>query len=299
MKITILKFTLLFLLVNYLSVLNGQYFGVDGTKWSYTAVRPGYPDKIITLESIGTEEVLGKTCNVIQRTNSSCETFGTQTTYIYYENDQVFWYNEEMDNFTVLYDFGAEVGDGWDIQIDDCTINVVIDSISYDSFNGEILKVLYPSQQISGFENYRIIERLGLEEFMFPDRGKIGCGPLCEGYRIIDPIRCYEDDQFNYHSIGSQQECFAISSTNYLVNNFDLSISPTISTSEFKVKINGEQGVLIDEISLYRLNGMEYQVYPSIESDTKFLSIPDRGLYIAVIKLNNQTIVTKKLIVLN
>lgn len=299
MRIIILKLTLLFTLVIYLSELKGQYFGNEGTKWSYTSTRPGHPDKIVTLESIGTVEILGITCNIIQRTNSSCETFGHSTNYIYYEDGQVFWYNEEMNNFTVLYDFNAEVGDSWDIHVDECIINVVIDSVSYDSFNGEILKVLYPNQQISGFEHSRIIDKIGIEEFMFPHKGFIGCGPLCEGYWIVDPIRCYEDNQFNYQSMGLQEDCFTLSTTNNLLENFDLIISPTISTSEFKIEISGNPGVQIDEISILDINGIEYQNYKLINNDSKHFMIPNSGIYFALVKLSNQTIITKKIIVVN
>ena len=299
MRIIFLKLTLLFTLVLYLSELKGQYFGVEGTKWSYTSIRPGNPDRIVTLESIGTEEILGITCNIIQKTNSSCETYGHDTNYIYYEDGQVFWYNEEMNNFTVLYDFNAEVGDSWDIHVDECIINVVIDSVSYDSFNGEILKVLYPNQLISGFENSRIIDKIGIEEFMFPHKGAIGCGPLCEGYWIVDPIRCYEDNQFNYQSIELQEDCFTLSTATNLIENFTLTISPTISTSEFKIKVNWDPGIKIDEISILDINGKEYQNHKLINNDYKHLMVPDRGVYFALVKLNNQTTITKKIIVVN
>ena len=292
-----LKFSVLIVFLIHLSEVKAQYFGQEGTQWSYTVVRPGTTDRIITLESIGTEEILGKTCNVIQKNGNSCETLGPTTNYIYYEEGQVFWYNDSINDFTTLYNFNAMPGDSWVIHLRDCIVNVNIDSVSYDTFNGETLKVLYPDQSITGYQNFRIIERLGLEEFLFPNPGAIGCAAACEGSMIVDPIRCYQDDQFNYQSIDLEEECFMLTNTTNLKDQFELKILPSISSGEFKVEIDGDQNVKIDEISLVDLNGIEIQNHKLVDDNFKILNVQTNGMYILLVKLNNQMIRAEKIIV--
>ena len=63
-----------------------QNFGEIGSIWTYKAVeefQPQNPDKIIILESIGVEEIGGQMCNVIQRTNGSCETAIDKINYVF------------------------------------------------------------------------------------------------------------------------------------------------------------------------------------------------------------------------
>lgn len=198
------------LLLSFNTVLNGQYFGEVGTKWSYKAISNADPDTLMIIESIGEQMILGKNCSILQGSDfTTCQSSIDEINYVYYEDGIVFWYNEMINDFTILYDFNAEAGDSWNIQIEDCTIPVEIESVNFEFFNGEQLKVLYPEPS-SIFGSSRIIERLGREDFLFPSKSSIDCGEACEGPQIVDGLRCYEDSMFNFQNVPYEELCFQI-----------------------------------------------------------------------------------------
>lgn len=121
---------------------------------------------------------------------------------MYESNDSVYFFHSQNNEFAMLYDFGATIGDIW--KIPNITSNfgfgsadttkLIVDSIGHIIVSGENLRVIYttqlnPTESDYGFGG-QIIERIGAL-IMFPS------------YSSCDPIpgilRCYEDSLINYH----------------------------------------------------------------------------------------------------
>lgn len=143
-----------------------------------------------------------KNCMILQKINpiNICESMGRKYEYIYESNDTVFWYNQDLNSFTILYNFASEAGDTWEISVRDCTFIVNVDSVNTMVLNNKNHKVLY----VSDLDNYftgKIIEGVGHTKSFFPKDIYWYChGVYCDS-DIIDGIRCFlQGDTLVFHS---------------------------------------------------------------------------------------------------
>ncbi len=138
----------------------------------------------------GVEEVQGHTCSVIDLYD-----------YVYEEDNIVYWYNQDNDAFTVLYDFNAEAGESWYCDIAECSFLVTVQSVDSVTWNNRT----YRTQYVAGcyadnldnvvFEG-RIIDGIGYEKGLFFNWGS--CGIICGA--DYEYMRCYlEDGELLYH----------------------------------------------------------------------------------------------------
>ena len=151
--------------------------------------------------------------------------------YVYEENGVVYWWNKTLGKFTVLYDFGAEVGDEWTIEVENETITTRVyeSEIQYiDGIPYKRLTIADPNDNFSG----SLLSNIGHQISFFPERlmtrGK--------GYRV-EGLRCYWLDG-NLILKTSNDDCDAIYSE--LHNGLD---EPT-GEAAFLVYPNPANGVL-------------------------------------------------------
>ena len=62
--------------------------------------------------------------------------------YIYERNKKVYWWNKTLEEFTVLYDFGAEEGDSWTITVGEHNIVVRVDEVEEYAYEGKPMRIL-------------------------------------------------------------------------------------------------------------------------------------------------------------
>ena len=105
--------------------------------------------------------------------------------YVYEKDGKVYWWNKELQVFTVLYDFGAEVGDEWEILVGSDSIATKV----YEIENYLIEGIPYKKMTIGDANNLfsgTLISTIGHLTSFFPEklmtRGK--------GYQV-DGLRCY------------------------------------------------------------------------------------------------------------
>ena len=123
--------------------------------------------------------------------------------YVYERDGKVYWWNKTLEEFTVLYDFGAEEGDSWTIKVgtESLTMHVdAVEEIEYEGRTYRMLRVSDPEDLFSG----NIVCSIGHLTSFFPERlMDNGDGLRVEG------LRCYwiEDNLvFKY----GDEDCDAI-----------------------------------------------------------------------------------------
>ena len=127
--------------------------------------------------------------------------------YIYEENNKVYWWNKTLGEFTTLYDFGAEVGDEWEIKVGTQTIPVHVDAaqtVTYKSQEYKMLSISDPDDIFTG----DIICGIGHLTSFFPEK------LMTKGYRV-ENIRCFwQDGELIYQN--GDQDCDEIYEQHHL-----------------------------------------------------------------------------------
>ena len=171
-----------------------HHFAPLGAEWYFQVWSQGPitepPFSYIRKTVSGVEEVQGHTCSVIDLYD-----------YVYEEDNIVYWYNQDNDAFTVLYDFNAEAGESWYCDITGCSFLVTVQSVDSVTWNNRT----YRTQYVAGcyadnLDNVvfagRIIDGIGYEKGLFFNWGS--CGIICGA--DYEYMRCYlEDGELLYH----------------------------------------------------------------------------------------------------
>lgn len=189
------KLTYRILIFVNLCVLNfhlkaqSKEFAPVGATWYYDW--PGWPMPTITyttLECLKDTVLLG--INTKQITNGH---------FVYENNKQVFLFQPQINDFTLLYDFNKNTGETWDVVtplwgIAD-TFTVIVDSVGVEIINSDTLKVQYirSLDMLWSFDG-KTIEFLGNEAYFFPQYG------LADPH--AGPLRCYMDIDYSYNPLG-------------------------------------------------------------------------------------------------
>ena len=127
--------------------------------------------------------------------------------YVFEENNKVYWWNKTLGEFTTLYDFGAEVGDEWEIKVGTQTIPVHVDAaqtVIYKSQEYKMLSISDPDDIFTG----DIICGIGHLTSFFPEK------LMTKGYRV-EGIRCFwQDGELVYQN--GDQDCDEIYEQHHL-----------------------------------------------------------------------------------
>ena len=131
----------------------------------------------------------GKRPKIIVRSNTHYDRNSTTEAtheYVYEEDGKVYWWNKTTEEFTILYDFWANVGDEWDIKVgsDNITVHVdaVDDNYEYNNLNYRALHISDTDNVFSG----TIVCGVGHLTSFFPEK------LMTQGNRYrVDGLRCY------------------------------------------------------------------------------------------------------------
>ena len=192
---------------------NGGYpvFGIDGlifvgAEWYYEIQNDNGSVTYQHLEYAADTTIGTTRPKIIVRTNTIYDRDDfTETTheYVYEENGVVYWWNKELQTFTVLYDFGAEVGDEWEIKVGTESITMHVDNVEYYEYEGRSYRMLHVSDPENLFSG-DIVCGIGHLTSFFPEklmnRGK--------GYRV-ENLRCFWVDGTMVFKMGDE-DCDAV-----------------------------------------------------------------------------------------
>ena len=108
--------------------------------------------------------------------------------YIYDEDDIVYWWNKDLQEFTVLYNYNLEPGDEWEIKVGTDILVMHVDAVEQYEYEGRLFKMLQVSDANHIFSGI-IVRGIGHLTSFFPEKlmnnGK--------GYRV-EGIRCFWKD---------------------------------------------------------------------------------------------------------
>ena len=244
MKYSVFLFTFFAALTNVPA--QDSDFAPLGAKWYYSEYN-SVPPSIIPhiVECTAKEMFQGKWCSKLV---SSSDDILPNPAYVYTENDTVYYFSPGSNQFEILYDFTAEVGDQWTIEglpnvipgnpLPYASDTITVDSISSMIVGGDTLKVWHIHNTFWFEWGGLIIEKIGNDKLFIPKMG------LIEAY--VWGLRCFESPGEAYHLVP--YPCDTIYST----------ISKTLDPNEsdgLKVAPNPFQ----EEITI--ISGSPFMVY--------------------------------------
>ncbi len=123
--------------------------------------------------------------------------------YVYEEDGKVYWWNKDLEEFTVLYDFTAQTGDEWEIKVGTESITVHVDDVDTYEYEGRAFKRLHISDVCNIFKG-EIVAGFGHMTSFFPEKLMNRNAKF-----TVDGLRCYwVDDILLYHN--GDEDCDAI-----------------------------------------------------------------------------------------
>ena len=143
-----------------------------GTEWYYEIQNEDGTITYQHLEYAGDTTVNHKEVVIIIRTNTLYDKGEHQEVtreYLYEQDGVVYWWNDDLQEFTVLYDFGAEPGDEWEIIVGSESVTMHVDSVMYNEYEGEVYKVLKVSDENNIFSG-TVVSGIGHMTSFFPER---------------------------------------------------------------------------------------------------------------------------------
>lgn len=150
---------------------------------------------------------------IIVRTNQIYDKGQTEVTheYLYEENNVVYWWNKDIEAFTILYDYAAKPGDEWEIKVGMESITVHVDEVGVFEYDGATYKRLCISD-VGGVFNGDVVVGLGHLTSFFPEKLMNRNAKY-----IVDGLRCYwVEEALLYHN--GNDDCDAIYSEVQEVN---------------------------------------------------------------------------------
>ena len=193
------------------------------------------------LVTAGDTTIMGKNCVIVKQADDSGDGFnattfgyenmGKSTFFLHREPDKLLWFNEELGDFTTLHDYSLQPGDSWTIQVSNCSINMIVDSVDMVFFGGKNHRVLYIHDDVYQLntESYSypfyggcIIEDVGHTEHFFPHEIYWLCNEsfLCGTPEPLG-IRCVLEDGEKFYHQG-EIDCDSVYSISHIGLEEDL-----------------------------------------------------------------------------
>ena len=159
-----------------------------GSEWYYEILNENGSTTYQHLEYAADTTINNKDVKIIIRTNTLYDKgIHNEVTheYIYEDFGKVYWWNKELNSFTILYDLGAQVGDEWNIHVGTETITMHVNSVEQYVYEGTTYRLLLVSDA-EGLFSGEIMSGVGHLTSFFPER----LMTQSKAYRV-EGIRCY------------------------------------------------------------------------------------------------------------
>ena len=180
--------------------------GINGSEWYYEIENENGSITYQHLEQTADTTVNNKDVQIIIRTNTlydKGEHSEVTHEYVYEEDGVVYWWNKDLQEFTVLYNFDAQPGDSWVIKVGTESLTMHVDAVEQYEYEGRVFKMLQVSDVDDLFSG-TIVCGIGHLTSFFPERlmnqGK--------NYRV-EGIRCYWRDGELFFKYGDE-DCDAV-----------------------------------------------------------------------------------------
>ncbi len=302
-----MKTTLLITLSFFWSNLSFSQVWIDQDAiWHYNIDAGGLFQGFSRYDYTRDSLIQGHNCQLIDKSQHRVQNFGgiyshsdhqMETNFTYTNGDTVFWLVEN--EFKVLYNFGAQIGDTWSIAnadvATDCLEAIVeVDSIGTILMNGQNLRwIKFHTQDNSSYlYSGKAVEKFGLFEMnyysphaLFPVKTDCTEGTVIDFF--FNQFTCYEDASFNLYNVTSQDcEYKSQLSTNNLMpqeNGINFYVDQTnkslrLDTKEISANIdcyvvNNMGQIVIKSVKLFKYSNSESINASQLKSGIYFLII--------------------------
>ena len=254
-----------------------------GTEWYYEIKHINGDVTYQHLEYLADTAINSKRVKIITETNTMYDKEDwIDHEYIYEDGNRIYWWNKETEAFTLLYDFGADVGDEWVIDGGWYSITVHVDAahmVTYKSETYRVLSVSDPSHLFTG----DIICGIGHTKSFFPET------PMAKDNEV-DGLRCFWQDGELVVNMG-EEDCDAVYNSIHM--GVDENAEPTFTV--YPNPTNGLLFVLSKNAQEYRITNLLGQTVKSgfITSDNHQINLCDlnQGFYFITIGETTQKII--------
>ena len=166
--------------------------------------------------------------------------------YVYERDGKVYWWNKTLEEFTVLYDFDAQVGDSWTIKVGTESLIMHVDAVEEIEYEGRTYRMLHVSDPEDLFSG-DIVCGIGHLTSFFPERlMNNGDGLRVEG------LRCYwVEDELVFKP--GDEDCDAVYEELHGIDEDD----PSTGSGTFTVYPNPTNGILTIHHSSFRIQNSE------------------------------------------
>lgn len=158
-----------------------------GTEWYYEIINVNGSVTYQYLECVADTTIGSTRPKVIIKSNTLYDKdLYTKVTheYVYSEDGIVYWWNKQSQSYTTLYDFNANVGDQWTINVGTHSITMLVDEVNNVEYNGATYRVLSVRDADDIFSG-DIICGIGHTTSFFPEK------MLNNRDFDVDGMRCY------------------------------------------------------------------------------------------------------------
>ncbi|HRP39086.1 MAG TPA: T9SS type A sorting domain-containing protein [Chitinophagales bacterium] len=277
--------------------------GMEAQKWWYSVehcIVPGYCEySPMILEVDGDTLINGITCAKLKKSRTTCSDVYNEYiySYIYYDSTKVFQFNRFLNDFILIYDFSANIGDSLKVisstysNTDTCHNLYKVTTIDSVSINNHWLPLLNGK-----IFNQEILGRIGyLNKYFLPEPcgSEGGVAVSCFDY-ILANLRCYEDSTLGLFRRWDSIPCdtiYTVSRThvyNLKSNNEEIAISPNPMSNKLSI----ENIANISNLYIYDIKGRLLRKFYGIKEHASLdVSYLKEGIYI----LNIEDLITGKL----
>lgn len=283
-------------------IITAQDFAPLGSIWHYANIEDFFDTRIgyVTLESIGDTVIQGFEARVLEETEyrTSGDTIHKRFEFLRISGDTVWRYADD-DEFYLLYNFSASVGDTWTTKAyhllngEDVEVEIRVDSITTTMINGQNLKTMYydTGESDLSYLGARVTEVIGGESFMFPFNYAWQDGDIRIG------LRCYNDANFGHFMRDGVTQCNELITDLEDVNADDqIRVYPNPSSGQITIELKDNSAVA-EFLHVYSSEGkLVERIALDRNESTYHLSLSNSGLYFLQVIGNGQS-ATRKLIV--
>lgn len=233
---------------NYFTNFIETEMNLEG-EWYYEILNDDGSITYQYLQCTGDTTINSQRAKIVVCTNQIYDKKGqieTSREYLFEHEGVVYWWNKKLQEFTVLYNFAAEVGDEWEIKVGTERIVMHVDAVSNDEYDGKTYRMLHVSDPDHLFSG-DIVCGVGHLTSFFPEK----LMNQDKGYRV-EGLRCFWQDENLVFQHGGK-DCDEV----YEQHHHGLDETPMAS---FQIYPNPTDGLLHVETVCTPSLPMEYRI---------------------------------------
>jgi len=285
-----MKWCFLFLFMSFFKILSAQDWAPVGAVWYYDVKFPFTSQVTYHTFTVERDTIINQIPSKVLIKRSAEDTI-INTYFTYENNGQVYFYNEVIDDFVLLYDFNLLPGQQYTSMVDSCSYQIFIDSTALLIIDTHTFAMQYlNTSALSGMMG-PVVKNIGHLRTLLPDKSFFCDGIIVENYHY-DGLRCYVDPTGIHINFGIAPSCI-FTSIAAVKEISDIRIFPNPARDRLQIEIENSSEIAV--ITIFNLQGKQLLDLATAHSTTIDLSAYPAGLYFLRVK-KEDVVFTKKIV---